>query len=133
MRKIDAMLVADTFDVLMTKLEAFADHFEHLATTAEQRELAVEFHAFVGELVQEIFLPGEEMDRHLTAAIGQELVSALHGHETMAGLYAEIQADEAARIGVTAEWYGKESLKSIRAGSRETPASEPALDHGIER
>jgi hypothetical protein len=124
MRKIDA---------LMTKLEAFGNQFEQLATTADQRNLAAQFNAFVGELSQEFGVPGKETDRHLTPITGQELFLKEHGHESFSALFEEIRADGAAAKREDAHWYGKETFKKILEGKTEIPAAEIAQDNGIER
>lgn len=94
MRKIDELLMADTFDATITKLEAFGDYFEHLATTGKQRELAREFNAFVGELIQ-LMLPQS---------------AKLHGHETWSDVFKEMRGDEAAGKHEDAHWYGDEAV-----------------------
>jgi len=135
MRKINALLIADTFDVVMTKLEAFGDHFEHLATTAEQRQLAVEFNAFVGEIIQLMLSPGEEAGRRFAPEDEKEAFKREHGHETLAGLFAEIRADEAAakREDAHGYGYGKEALREILGGTTGDAAAEKGKGHGIER
>jgi hypothetical protein len=132
MRKID-LLLADSFDAMISKLEAFGDQFAHLATTADQRNLAAQFNAFVGEIIQELSPPGIQRDGHLAPATEMESFLRLHGHETLSGLFAEIRADEAAAKQEDAHWYGKEALKKILDGKTEAPAAEMAKDHGIER
>ncbi|HEV3440674.1 MAG TPA: hypothetical protein VG122_25185 [Gemmata sp.] len=124
MRKIDA---------LMTKLEAFGNQFEQLATTADQRNLATQFNAFVGELSQEFGVPGKETDRHLAPITGQELFWKEHGHESFSALFEEIRTDEAATKREDAHWYGRETFKKILEGKTESPAAEMAEDFGIER
>jgi hypothetical protein len=133
MRKIDALLIADTFEVYATKLEAFADHFEHLATTAEQRELAAQFNAFARELIQEFFFSGKEADRQPVPTTEEELPWREHGHESLAGLFEEIRADEVAGKREGAHWYGRNAFKAILNGKTETPATEMSKDNGIER
>lgn len=41
---------ADVMDALMTRMEAFADEFERLATTPEQRGLVREFGGFLQDM-----------------------------------------------------------------------------------
>jgi hypothetical protein len=120
-------------DALMTKLEAFGNQFEQLATTADQRSLAAQFNAFVAELSQEFDVPGKETDRHLAPLTGQELFLKEHGHESFSALFEEIRADEAAAKREDAHWYGKETFKKILEGKTEIPAAEMAKDTGIER
>lgn len=132
MRKID-LLLADIFDGLTSKLEAFAHQFGQTATTADQRKLAGEFQAFVGEIIQEIAPPGERMDAHLAPATEMESLLRLHGHETLSGLFEEMRSDEAAGKREDAHWYGKEAFKKILDGKSETPPSAIAKDQGIER
>ncbi len=43
---------ADVFDALMTRLEAYGDEFERLATTREQAVLAQTFSQLVSDLPQ---------------------------------------------------------------------------------
>jgi len=117
----------------MTKLEAFGNQFEQLATTADQRNLAAQFNAFIGELSQEFNTPGKETDRHLAPVTGQELFLKEHGHESFSALLEEIQADGAAAKREDAHWYGKETFKKILEGKTEFPAAEIAKDMGIER
>jgi hypothetical protein len=131
-QKIDALLAADTFETVMTKLEAFADQFERLATTPPQRELAVEFNAFVGEIIQVMLSPGEETEHRFATATETESLKMLHGHETLAGLFEEMRADEAAGMREDAHWYGKDALKAL-GGTTEAAATEKGKDHGIER
>lgn len=133
MRKIEALLAADTFETLMTKLEAFGDQFAHLATTADQRNLVAQFNAFVGEIIQELSPPGEQRDGHQAPATEMESFLRLHGHETLSGLFKEIRADEAAGKQEDAHWYGKEALKKILDGKTEAPPAEMVKDEGIER
>jgi hypothetical protein len=132
MRKID-LLLADSFDGLISKLEAFGHKFEQLATTADQRKLAARFNAFVGEIIQELSPPGEEKDGHQPPATQMEYFLRLHGHESLSDLFAEIRVDEAAAKREDAHWYGKEAFKKILGGKTETPAAEMAQDKGIER
>jgi hypothetical protein len=124
MRKIDA---------LMTRLEAFGNQFEHLATTDDQRILAARFNAFVGELIQEFDTPGKEMDHHLAPITGKELFLKEHGHESLSALFEEIRADEATAKREDAHWYGRETFKKILDDKTEIPAAEIVKDIGIER
>lgn len=133
MRKIDALLTADTFEVYATKLEAFADHFEHLATTSEQRELATQFNAFVRELIQEFFFPGKATDHPPVPATGKEPFWEEHGHDSLSGLLGEISADEVAGKHEDAHWYGREAFKAILDGKTETHAVETVKVNRIER
>ncbi len=132
MPKINALQSADTLDELMTKLEAFGDHFAHLATTADQRELATRFNAFVGELSQAMLSPAEEKV-HVVPATHEEPFHKPHGHETLAGLFAELRADEAAAKSVDAHSYRTEAFKKILDGKTEPPAAETVKDKEIER
>jgi hypothetical protein len=120
MRKID-LLLANSFDALVSKLEAFGNKFEQLATTADQRKLAAEFNAFAGDIIQELSPPGADY------------FLRLHGHESLSDLFAEIRADEVASRREDAHRYGKEAFKKILDGKSETPAAEMTQDKGIER
>jgi hypothetical protein len=132
MRNIGALLLADTIDVFITKLEAFADHFEYLASSEDQRELASRFKAFVEATIQSLLSPGMEMG-HPAPNPEEKAIHKQHGHETLAGLFAEIRADEAAGKLEDAHWYGKLSLKEMRSGLAETPAGEKSNDKSIEK
>ena len=132
MGKPGEVMVADTFDSVATKLEAFADHFEHLATTAAQRELAAMFSTFVGEIIQAMFSPGEPMGSRLAPLAEKEAFQKLHGHETGLDLFEEIRADEAAGKRDDAHSYGREVLREILRGE-EAPAVVKDKDTGIER
>ena len=132
MKKIDALLVADTFEMVLTKLEAFGDHFEHLATTADQRKLATEFNAFVGEIIQAMSPRGEEMGGRLSSDTEKEAFRKLHGHETAFDLFKEIREDEAAGKREDAHWYGKQAFHKILDGKTEALPTEKEKDRGIE-
>jgi hypothetical protein len=132
MRKFDALLLADTFEAFMTKLEAFGDHFERLATTVEQHELSAQFNAFVGEIIHATISPGKESG-HLVPDTEYEAFLKQHGHESFSSLLAEIRADEAAAKQEDAQWYGREAFKKILDGPMEVASTEMAKDKGIER
>ncbi len=119
----------------MTKLEAFGDHFERLATTAEQRELALEFKAFVGEFIRAVIPRGDEIRSFLALDGEEESLRQLHGHDTLSGLFKEIRADEAAgkREDAHGYGYGKEAFLKVIEGKTEVPAAEKVNDRGIER
>ena len=133
MRKSGEPMLADSFDAVTTKLEAFADHFEHLATTTAQRELAAEFSAFVGEIIQAMFSPGEPMGSRLAPLAEKEAFQKLHGHETWSDLFKEIRADEAAGKRDDAHCYGREAFRKILDGKTEAPAVVKGKDRDIER
>jgi hypothetical protein len=131
MRKIDKQLVTHVLDGLLTKLEAFGEQFLNLATTADQRDLAAEFNAFVEEMMQAMLYHGNE-----TGCVApdpeEQAFHKQHGHETLAGLFAEIRGDEAAGKREDAHWYGRLSLKTMLNNKTETPAAEKGNDKEIE-
>jgi hypothetical protein len=132
MRKKD-LLLADTFDALISKLEAFADQFDRLAKTTDQRKLADQFNVFVGEIIQDLSSPGEQRGGDLSDSTEMDDTLRRHGHETLAGLFAEIRADEAAGKHEDAHYYPTESLKTLLVGKAEIPAVERGKDKDIER
>ncbi len=132
MRKIDPRLFAVLVDHLLTKLEAFSEQFLTLAATADQRNLATEFNAFVEEVIQALLSPGIETG-HLAPAAEKEAFANQHGHESLAGLRDEIRADEAAAKREDAHCYGKLSLKTLRSDRTERPVAENGNDKDIER
>jgi hypothetical protein len=129
MRKLEALLMADTIDAVLTKLEAFGDRFEYVATTAEQRKLAGEFRTFVGEVGRTLFSGAGP------AFLVPEESSFLkiHGHDSLAGLFAEIRADEAAGKQENAHCYRQDALKELFHGKSEDPVSETTHERDIER
>jgi hypothetical protein len=132
MRKIDAPLPADSFDVLMTKLEAFGDYFEHLATTDEQRELAAEFNAFVREIIEATHTHDEEAGR-LSPDSEKAEFQKQHGHETLADLFRELREDEMAGKREDAHCYRRDAFKNILDGTTEVAVADKGKDEGIER
>lgn len=133
MRKLIELMLADTFDSVATKLEAFADHFEHLATTKEQRELAAEFSVFVGEFTRATISPDEPVGSTLAPPAEKEAFRKLHGHENCSELFKEIQADEAAGKRDDAHCYGREAFRMILDGNTEAPALVKGKDRDMER
>jgi hypothetical protein len=129
MQKNDVLPSADK---LAAKLQAFGDQFEHLATTADQRKLAAQFNAFVGEIKQATLSAGKGTER-LSPAPEEESFQKQHGHLTLAGLFAEIRADEEAGKREDAHWYGRDVFEQIRGGKTETPTAEKGKDKDIER
>jgi hypothetical protein len=132
-RKIDELLLADSREIFVAKLEAFADHFEHLATTTEQRDLAAEFNRFVAEYIRGAYPHIEEMNHRPSSTDEEKPFWKEHGHESLSGLFEEIRADEAAATREDAHWYGREAFKKILDGKTEIPAAEMAKDIEIER
>ncbi len=119
-------------DTLVAKLQAFGDQFEHLATTEDQRKLAAQFNAFVGDVKQAMLSASNESER-LETAPEAESFQKQYGHLTLAGLFAEIRADEEAGKREDAHWYGTDVFKQIRGGRTETPTAEKGKDKDIER
>ena len=132
MRKIE-LLLANTFDALISKLEAFGSQIMHLVTTADQPELPAKLNSFVGEIIQELDPPAKRGDDHLASATETECFLRMHGHESFQDLFSEIRVDEAAGKCEEAHWYGKEAFKKILDGKIETPAAEMANGNEIER
>jgi hypothetical protein len=132
MRK-NELLLANTFDALISKLEAFGSQIKHLVTTADQQNPAAKFNAFVGEIIQELDPPAERGDGHLAPATEMEFFLRMHGHESLQDLFSEIRVDEAAGKCEDAHWYGKEAFKKMLDGKIETPAAEMANGNEIER
>ena len=44
------LMIGDSVGAMITRMEAFGDAFERLASTPDQRELAASFQGFVGEM-----------------------------------------------------------------------------------
>lgn len=132
MQKIDKPLVPHALGGLLTKLEAFGEQFLNLATTADQRNLAAEFNAFVEEKMKAMLSHENETERFASDPEEQPFHKQ-HGHESLAGLFAEIRGDEEAGKREGAHWYGSLSLKTMLHGKTETPAAEKGNDKEIER
>jgi hypothetical protein len=132
MKDIDRLLSADTSDAIIAKLQAFGDQFEHLATTVDQRKLAAQFKAFVGEVTQATLYPSEETEPMAPASEEESFVRQ-HGHITLAGLLAEIRADEEAGKREDAHWYGTDVFKQFQGGRTESSTAEKGNNKDIER
>ncbi len=131
MEKMDELQVPGAFDLSTTKPEAFADHFEHPATTKEQRNVAALSNVCVEETIPAI-ISTDERER-FGPAQGVKAYCELHGHETLSGLFAEIRADEAAAKREDAHWYGKITLQDLRNEKTKTQAAENDKDRGNDR
>ena len=132
MGKTETLLLVDAFDALMAKLEAFGDQFEHLAKTADQRELAGKFNAFLEKMMHEIYSPGE-LTGHGNDSASEEDLSTTHGHATLSELFKEIRMDEEAGKREDAHWYGREAFKKILDGQSDILLVELSHAKGIER
>lgn len=133
MRKIGAVLSAGQLEELRTKLEAFRDRFDHLATTTQLRELATEFNIFVGAFLQEFYPQIDKLDLQAVHRTEEKPFWKESGHESLTSLFAEIRADAESGKREDSHRSGKESLKDILSGMTETPAAEMTKDTGIER
>jgi hypothetical protein len=133
MRKSNEQSLADDFDVLMTKLEGFADHFEHLATTSEQRKLVADFNASVREFSKE-FLPRLE-SADIALAPEPELAEWLKetGHESWESLFQEMREEDALRRGEDVHSVRQKEFKSLLDGKAEARTAEASDENEIER
>ena len=132
MRKLETKTIKKIFDKVLTKLEAFGEDFLYLATTDDQRDLAVGFNDYVEEIIQALQVPSIE-NEHLAPTPEEQAFHKQQGHETLADLFAELRADEAAAKREDAHWYGRLSLKALMSGWTEAPATEKGNDKDIER
>ncbi len=133
MQNGDAQRIVDGFDLVLVKLEAFSEQFEHLATTTDQRKLSNDFNAFVGQMIQAFESSVEEREPGFDGPSERNAFPKMHGHETLAGLFAEIRAEELAGKREDAHQYGKDSYQSILDSKAAAPPARMEKDQGIER